>query len=287
MIGQMFVNGLINAALIAPPAVAFSMFFGIFRFPNFAVGGYITVGVYTAYAVNVMWAMPLWLAAIAAMVAGALLAWLADKFIFAPMKDSAPVTLLVVSIALTFMLEHGIRLAFGAEVRGFDIPLARPIQISGVRIVPEQIYLIVMALAVVIATHLLLKFTPIGKAMRAMADNASLAEIRGIRSKLVRLATALYCGALLGLCGVAAGLDLVIEPLMGWSLTIPIIAAAILGGIGSVYGAMLGALLVGIIEELMFLVIPSAYKIGIGFVLITVLLLLRPHGLLGQPEIKK
>ena len=84
-----------------------------------------------------------------------------------------------------------------------------------------------------------------------------------------------------------AGLDLVIEPLVGWYLTIPIFAAAILGGIGSPYGAMLGALLVGLAEELTVLVLPSSYKIGVGFVIIAVLLLIRPHGLLGQPEIKK
>ena len=98
--------------------------------------------------------------------------------------------------------------------------------------------------------------------MRATADNFSLAEVRGISTELVIALTWLYCGALLGLTGVLAGLDLVIEPLIGWNLTIPIFAAAILGGIGSPYGAMLGAVLVGLAEEFTVLILPSTYKVG-------------------------
>jgi branched-subunit amino acid ABC-type transport system permease component len=127
----------------------------------------------------------------------------------------------------------------------------------------------------------------LGKAMRATADNFSLAEVRGINTELVIALTWLYCGALLGLTGVLAGLDLVIEPLIGWNLTIPIFAAAILGGIGSPYGAMLGAVLVGLAEEFTILVLPSTYKVGVGFVIIAVLLLFRPQGLFGVPQVKK
>lgn len=287
MIGQLLVNGLINAALIAPPAVAFSMLFGILRFPNFAVGGYITVGVFAGYAANVDFGLPLWGASIVAMGAGALVVWASDRIVFRPMPGNSPVTLLVVSVALTFVLEHCVRLVYGADVRGFDVPLSRPNTILGIRILPEQFYVIGIGLAVAAVTHALLTMTRIGKAMRATADNPALAELRGIRSGFVRSFSTLYCGALLGLAGVIAGLDLVIEPLLGWNLTIPILAAAILGGIGSPYGAMLGALMVGMVEEFSFLVLPSTYKVGVSFIMITILLLIRPHGLLGQPEIKK
>lgn len=287
MMGQMIVNGVVTAALIAPPAVAFSMLFGILRFPNFAIGGYITVGVFTGYAANVLFGLPLWAASLAAMLAGAAVVWASDQIIFRPMRTSSPVTLLVVSIALTFVLEHAVRLVFGADVRGFDLPLERPLVFGGMHITRPQLYLMGASLLVVIVTHFLLTRTRIGKAMRAMADNSQLAEVRGIRSVLVRVVVTLYCGALLGLSGVSAGLDLVIEPLLGWGLTIPIIAAAILGGIGSVYGAMLGAVLVGLAEEFATLILPSSYKVGVGFAMITILLLLRPYGLLGQPEIKK
>ena len=255
--GQSILNGLVSAALIAPPAVAFSMLFAILRFPNFAIGGYIAVGAFAAYAANLWLGLPLWLAALVGMAVAAVITWLSDVIVFRPMRGSSAVTLLVVSIALTLIIENVIRFIFGADVRGFDLPLTRPIKIAGLRITIEQIYIMGITLGVAGGTHLLLAFTW------------------------------LYCGALFGLTGVLAGLDLVIEPLVGWNLTIPIFAAAILGGIGSPYGAMLGAILVGLAEEFTTLILPSTYKVGVGFAIIAILLLLRPHGLLGTPEIKK
>ena len=284
---QLIVNGIVNAALIAPPAIAFSLLFGVLRFPNFAIGGYITVGAFAAYAFNVQLGFPILAAALAAMVVTGIVVWLSDIIVFKPMRGHGAVTLLVVSIALTLIIEHVIRIFYGADVRGFDLPLQRPMKFAGMRITQEQVEIIVLAIGIAIATHLLLRFTRIGKAMRATADNPVLAEVRGINTGLVIGFTWLFCGGLFGLTGVLAGLDLVIEPLLGWYLTIPIFAAAILGGIGSPYGAMLGALMVGLAEELTVLILPSSYKIGVGFAIIAILLLVRPHGLLGQPEIRK
>lgn len=287
MNAQLLINGIVNASLIAPPAIAFSLLFGILRFPNFAIGGYITVGAFLAYTLNVSVGLPLWAAGLGGMAGTALVVWLSDIIVFRPMRGHTPVTLLVVSIALTLILEHIIRLIYGADVRGFDIPLQRPWKFAGLRITPEQVSIILATIAIAVAVHLLLHYTRIGKAMRATADNETLAEVRGINTSFVIAFTWLVCGALFGLTGVFAGLDLVIEPLVGWNLTIPIFAAAILGGIGSPYGAMLGALLVGMAEEMTVLVLPSSYKVGVGFVIIAVFLLIRPQGLLGQPEIKK
>lgn len=287
MNAQLLVNGLVNAALIAPPAIAFSLLFGVLRFPNFAIGGYITIGAFAAYAANVELGAPLWVSAIIAMAVTAVIVWLSDEIVFKPMRGRPPVTMLVVSIALTLILEQVVRLIYSADVRGFDIPLQRPHKFWGIRITQEQIEIILLTILIGVLTHAILKYTRIGKAVRATADNPMLAEVRGIDTARVIMLTWAFCGALFGLTGVLAGLDLVIEPLLGWNLTIPIFAAAILGGIGSPYGAMLGALMVGMAEELTVLVLPSTYKVGVGFFIIAVLLLLRPQGLFGQPEIKK
>lgn len=284
---QMVVNALVNAALIAPPAIAFSLIFGVLRFPNFAIGGYITVGAFAAYAFNVQLGLPLFLAGLGAMAVTAVVVWLSDIIVFRPIRDFGAVTLLVVSIALTLILENIVRLIYSADVRGFDIPLQRPYRFAGIHITHEQIQIIILAVILAVVTHVMLRYTRIGKAMRATADNPSLAAVRGIRAGAVIAFTWVFSGALLGLTGVLAGLDLVIEPLLGWNLTIPIFAAAILGGIGSPYGAIVGALLVGLAEEMTILVLPSTYKVGVGFVVIAVLLLVRPHGLFGQPEIRK
>lgn len=284
---QIFVNALVNAALIAPPAMAFSLLFGILRFPNFAIGGYITVGAFTAYSLNVSLGLPLALAAAGAMAFTGLVVWIAHVFVFRPMESQSSVTLLVVSIALTLILESIVRLFFSADVRGFDIPLERPWKFLGARITTEQIEIIICAIVLATCLHILLHHTRIGRAMRSVSDNPMLASIRGVDAAKVTAFTTFLCGAMFGLTGVLAGLDLVIEPLVGWNLTIPIFAAAILGGIGSPYGAILGALMLGLAEELTVLVLPSTYKIGVGFVIITVLLLFRPQGLFGTAEIKK
>lgn len=285
--GQMVFNGLVNAALIAPPAVAFTMMFAILRFPNFAIGGYITVGAFAAYACNVDLGLPLWLAALGGMAVAALVTWLSDVLVFRPMRGHSAITLLVVSIALTLILENVVRLGYASDVRGFDLPLTRPIKWMGLRVTIEQLYILGIVGGVAGLTHALLAYTRLGKAMRATADNFSLAEVRGIHTDRVIAATWVYCGALLGLTGTLAGLDLVIEPLVGWNLTIPIFAAAILGGIGSPYGALVGALLVGLAEEFTVLVLPSTYKVGVGFMIIAILLLFRPHGIFGTPQFKK
>lgn len=284
---QIFVNALVNAALIAPPAMAFSLLFGVLKFPNFAIGGYITVGAFAAYTFNVPmgWSLPL--ATLGAMAVTGFVVWLAHVLVFKPMQAQSAVTLLVVSIALTLILESVVRLFFSADVRGFDIPLERPWKLWGARITREQVEIIVCAVILGTGLHVLLRHTRLGRAMRAVADNPMLAAIRGVDAAKITALTTVLCGAIFGLTGVFAGLDLVIEPLVGWNLTIPIFAAAILGGIGSPYGAILGALMLGLAEELTILVLPSTYKIAVGFVIIAVFLLVRPQGLFGTAEIKK
>ena len=285
--GQLVVNGLLNAALIAPPAIAFTLLFGVLRFPNFAVGSFVTIGAYAAWTTNVTLGWPLGLAAAAAMVATALAAWLAHRLVFRPMRRESSVTLLVVSVALALVLENLVRLAYGNDVRSFDVPLTRPFVVQDVRVTVEQLWVLLGAIGLAAAVHALLAHSRLGRAMRATADDPDLAEVRGIDTARVLAGTWLCAGALFGAAGVMAGLDLVIEPLVGWNLTIPIFAAAILGGVGSPYGAMLGAVLIGLAEEFTVLILPSTYKVAVSFVIIALLLLFRPNGLLGEAAVKK
>ncbi len=285
--GQILFNGLLNGAIIALPAIAFTMLFSILKFPNFSIGAFITVGAYAAMYANTALGWTLWLAAIAAMAVTALAIWIFDLLVFKPMRSATSIALLVVSIAVAFIVESGIRLIFGGDIQGLDLPLTRPTRWAGIRFTHDQIWIIGIALAVMLLVHILLRYTRLGKAMRATADNFDLAEVRGINTSHVIAATWLMGGCLLGLAGVLAGIDLVIEPQTGWFLTIPVFAAAILGGIGSPYGAMLGAVLVGLAEELTGAFFAPSYKVAVGFVIIAILLLFRPQGLFGLPEIKK
>jgi branched-subunit amino acid ABC-type transport system permease component len=287
MIAQLLLNALISAAIVAPPAIAFTLAFSILRFPNFAVGAFITVGSYAALAANLHLGVGIAVSAAAAIVVTAVAFRLTDAIVFRPLVGHSEVTLLVVSIALSFIVESIVRLFFGSNVRGFELELTRPVEWWGLRATPDQMLVILVSAAAMIGAHTVLRYTAIGKAMRAVADNVMLAEARGIDTARVKSITLLFCGGLVGLSGVLAGMELVIEPMLGAKLIIPVFAAAILGGIGSPYGAVAGALLVALAEEVALLFLPSPYKVGVGFVIIAVTLLVRPHGIFGRPEIKK
>jgi branched-chain amino acid transport system permease protein len=284
---QIFINGVISGAIIALPAIAFTLMFSILKFANFAIGAYVTVGAFSILFFEQVVGMPLWVAVVPGMAATALVAWLSDWLVFKPLRQRSSITLLIVSIAVAFILENVIRFIAGNDIRGFDVPLTRPIKFVGIRATPEQIQLVAISFIAMLVIFAMLKYTSLGKAMRATADNFTLAEVRGINTSRIILATWLIGGALAGLAGLLAGLDLVIEPLVGWNLTIPILAAAILGGIGSPFGALVGAIVIGVAEEFTADFFDPAYKVGVGFVVIAILLLVRPQGLFGHPEIKK
>ena len=284
---QVLVNGFISGAILALPAIAFTLMFSILKFPNFAIGAYVTVGAFCILFFQTVTGLPIWAATILGMAATAIVAWTSDAVVFKPLRNRSSITLLIVSIAVALVLENIIRFIAGNDIRGFDVPLSRPLRLAGFKATPEQLWLISISVLAMLAVYALLKYTRLGKAMRATADNFTLAQVRGIDTDRIIIATWLIGGALAGLAGLFAGLDLVIDPLVGWNLTIPILAAAILGGIGSPIGAMLGAISVGLAEELTAHLFNPAYKAGVGFVIIAILLLVRPHGLFGQPEIKK
>ena len=278
---QTLLNALASAAIIAPAAVGFTLIFTLFRYANFASGAFVVFGAYAAWVANTMFGLPLWISALAAMVVVSLLVTVSDRLVFKPLRGRSGGTLLLVSVALSFVVENVLRFAFGSSMRGYDLPLVGPMVFGGVRVTWEMIAVIAAALAAIAAVGLVLTFTRTGQSLRAVADNPSLAEVRGLPVDRVRLFGLAVAGALFGLSGTLAGVDLAIEPSLAWVITIPVIAAAIFGGLGSPAGAAIGALVIGLAEELTVLFISPPYKAAVGFVVIALILLLRPQGLLG------
>src|SRR5436190_1587246 len=190
--------------------------------------------------------------------------------------------LAVPAIALTIALENVVRFFFGNELRGYDLPIARDLRIGGVRVGPQQLQNLAVAVVVMAALFAFLAFTRLGKAMRAVADNPMLASIKGIDANVIgRLVNFVGMG-LAGLGGMLIGLDTTIDPLTGFRAVLSVFAAAVVGGLGSIPGAVLGALTVGIGEELCLLFLSPDYRSAVGFLAILVVLTLRPRGILGQ-----
>jgi branched-subunit amino acid ABC-type transport system permease component len=287
MIAQLILNGLVTGLLLALPALALTLIFGILKFPNFAIGSMLTTGAYAAWIGNSLIGMPLAVAAVFAALSMAAVAMLCDVLVFARLRDRGSITLLVASMGLSLILENLCRFAFGNSTRNFAFDVARPIRWHGLRINHEQLITAITVIICVILIQLLLYGSPLGRAMRAVADNPSLAAVRGVERETIVRITWCLAGSLCALSGVLAALDRAADPLLGWNYQIPIFAAAILGGLGSPTGAIAGALVIGLAEELSSLVVPTNYRQIVSFAVILALLLLRTQGLFGRKAVRK
>lgn len=287
MTRQFVFNGFVTGMLVALPAVALTLTYGILRFPNFAIGAMLTAGAYIAFGFNAWLALPLlWSAALGAIVFAAVAVGI-DQAVFRPLRERSAITLLVASMGVSFVLENVARFIFGNQARSYEIPLARPNEILGIQVNSEQVITAATAVSAMCAVYIILRHTWLGRAMRAVSDDPALAAVRGINPGRIVSWTWALTGLLIGIAGVLAGMDRAIDPLLGWNYVVTVFAAAILGGLGNPLGAVIGALTVGVVEETSTLVIPPNYRQVVSFMVIALLLLIRPQGLLGMQRLRK
>ncbi len=284
---QLVFNGLVTGLLIALPALSLALVFSVLRFANYAIGSMLTLGAYLVYGFNVGFGLPLPLAALAGAILGAGLALLINRLVYEPLRGRSGVTLLVASIGVGIALENAVRFFAGSTTRGFDVEVARPLRLLGLRINHEQILTIAIVLAALVTIWIIFRFTRLGRAMRAVADNPDLAAVRGIPRTQVIRTTWIISSVLATLAGVLVGLDGNVDPQMGWNYILPVFTAAILGGIGNPMAAVAGAVLLGITEELATLVLAPHYRTIVAFAVMALLLLVRPSGLFGTPGVAR
>jgi branched-subunit amino acid ABC-type transport system permease component len=282
---QAVVNGLLTGALIAVPAIGFTTIFAVLRFPDFAVASYATIGAFAGWWVNVrlgLGVIPV--LACAFMVAG-LVGVAAEHACLKPLRHAGALTVAIGSIALNLVLENGVRFIFGSDLRGYDLPLEQDITIGPVRMGPQQLENLVLAAVVLALVFAFLRFSRFGRAMRAVADNGDLARLKGIDPGRIGAMATLLGAGLSGIGGVLLGFDTSIDPLTGYRVVLSVFAAAVLGGLGSIPGAVAGALVLGVAEEVALLGVPATYRSAIGFAAILLMLTFRPRGLLGERSV--
>ncbi len=286
MAWQLLLNGVVSGLLLALPAISLTLVFGVLKFSNFAIGAMLSFGAYAAYVANVVLGLPIGVAGAVAFAATAGVAAASDWLVFARLRGQGSIVLLVASLGVSLMLENVCRFAFGNATRSYDLAVTRPWRWMGLRISQEQVVSAGVVVAALLAFQLVMYATPLGRAMRAVADQAALASVRGIDAARTHRVVWLLAGGLAGVAGVLAGMDRAVEPLLGWSYQIPVFAAAILGGLGNPLGAVAGALVIGIAEEMSALVLPTNYRQVVSFGLIVVLLLFWRRGLLGARAVR-
>jgi branched-chain amino acid transport system permease protein len=278
---QLILNGLMAGTILAVPAIGLTAIFAVLRFTNFALASHMTIGAFAGFLANVWLGWPVVPSLLAAFVLAGLVGVLSDEFILKPFRAAGFITTAIGSIALTIALENCVRLLFGNELRGYDLPIRRDWVVVGLRVSPQQLENLAIALTAMAVLFAFLFFTRSGRAMRAFADNPMLAAIKGINADMVARLVSFVAMGLAGLGGMLIGLDTTIDPLIGFKSILSIFAAAVVGGLGSLPGAVVGALLVGVGEELSLLILSPAYRSAIGFLAILVVLTLRPRGILG------
>lgn len=279
---NLLINGTIDGLLIALPALALTLVMGIARFPNAATGDTMTIAAYAGIGVQALGVQSLMVAGAGAVVAGALLSLTFYLLVFRALRGRPPVASLVASIGIAFFARSMLTLFVGHDQHTFQAPLVRAWNFGGVRVLPTDLYVAGIAIVAMLVLFALLHLSPIGRQMRAIADNPDLARASGIRAGRVLVALWLVAGALCALGGMMIGVKAVVMPELGWELLIPAFAAMILGGIGSPAGAVAGGVLLGIASELSVPFVGPSYKIAVAFALLLLVLLLRPRGLLGK-----
>jgi branched-subunit amino acid ABC-type transport system permease component len=268
-------------AILAAPAIGLTAIYAVLRFPNFAVASHTTIGAFAGYCANVWLGLTLVPSAIVAFVVAGAVGVASDTLVLRPLRSAGLITATIASVALTIALENLVRLGFGNSLRDFDLPIVRDLRFGGLRVGPQQLEDLAISTVTVIALFTFLAFTRLGKAMRAVADNPTLAAIKGIDPERIAALVNFVAMGLAGLGGMLLGLDTSIDPLTGFRTILAIFAAAVVGGLGSIPGAVIGAVTIGIAEELSQLVLPPDYRTVVGFIAILLVLSFRPRGILG------
>lgn len=276
---QLIVFGIVSGAIFALGGIGISVIFGILRFAHLAHGDMMTLGAYLALAAISALQLPVLAALPIAMLGTAATAIAIDWLFYRRFRRARPVILLISSFGMALVLRSAIQLIWGPGNYVYESGISIPYMLFDIRIKPDHVLIVGGTIAIIVAFHLFLTYTRLGKAMRAMSDDPDLARISGVDTERVVVWTWAIGGALAAAGGVFLALDTQLNPLLCWNILLPMFAAAIVGGIGRPYGAIAGGLLIGIAEELSTAVIEPAYKPAVAFVIMIVVLIWRPTGI--------
>jgi len=299
---QELVNGVTTGALYALVALGFTMVYGVLKLLNFAHGDLYMVGAYIGYFVIQWFGGPTALKIPAALLVVIMLVLAAglvgglgvaiERFAYRPLRDAPRIAPLITAIGVSFFLENSALLLFGAQPRIYNtsdfISLSSGIQIGSVTIDSVQIMVLVLGLLLMVGLRLLVNRTRLGRQMRAVAADREAAEMLGINVNFTIAATFFLGSALAGVAGVMGGLLFnQVTPTIGFIAGLKAFTASVVGGIGSIPGAMLGGLLIGVAESFITGYISSTYTNLLVFALLITVMLVRPRGLLGQAQLQK
>lgn len=294
---QVLVDGLVAASFIALGVIGLSLVYNILNFPSFAHGDHLTIGAYfgltivlaigTAGSIGVLtFGWPLILAAGLAAILTGLLAQILDRAVYGRLrrKGSSRITLIIASFGVALMLRHLVVMIFGPDPVYYNFAIQPAMRFWGIRITPNELVVLGVTAVMVVWLHLFLSRTRLGKAMRAVAENPSLARVNGIDVDAVIRWTWIIGAGLAAIGGVLFGMAIGMQPFFGFELLLPMFAALIVGGMTNIYGAILGAVLIGVAESITVKYFAAEYRQAVSFLAVILVLMFRPQGLFGEKE---
>ena len=281
--------GIVTASILAVAGVGFTLQFGVTNILNLAYGDIMTAAAFVAYLVTSA-GLNVWLALVAGTAFGSVFSVLLNRCIYTPFvrRGTRLFGMIIVTIAVSLIVQNGLLAIFGANFFSLKMPRPTSVHIAGMAFTTVQLAIIAIAAVAMLLIHLLLRYTKLGKAMRATAADPDLARNCGIATdRVIDLAWAIS-GALCGLAGVILVMNVTaFTDTTGAQFLIPVVAVAVLGGIGQPYGAMLGALIIGITSEVAAAIFNPEYKNIVAFVILVIVLLARPQGILSEVATRK
>jgi branched-chain amino acid transport system permease protein len=301
VIPQILVDGVTSGAMIALGAIGVTLTYGLLRFANFAHGEFATWGAYAALVIagalgtalgpgetlgELTFGWHLIVALLGAVAFTAVLAAALDWVLFKRLRRHGnAIVLVIASFGASLALRSALEFGFGPQPFYYTREIAMTVRLgAGMRATWDQLVVIAVALVLMAATHLMLAYTALGRALRATSENPDLARLAGIDVARVVRVTWLLGGGMAAAAGVFLGITVQVRPTMGFELLLPLFAAAILGGIGSVPGAMVGGLVIGIAEAAAVPIAGAQYRAAVAFVVMLAMLLARPRGLFGARD---
>jgi branched-chain amino acid transport system permease protein len=300
---QILADGLVIGSVVSLGAIGLSLTFSILRFANFGHGELLAWGAYVALSALAVFAAlaggahplaplsfgwPLLAALAVAAAAVSLLALALDSALFKRLRRQGAITLVIASFGAALALRNLLLFIYGGVPQYYSQELQIAVALvprrilGGLRITPDQLFVLGLTVVTVIGVHLFLSRSTLGRAMRATAMNPQLARVAGIDPERVLRATWVIGAMLAAVAGVFAGLTVQLRPTLGLDLLLPLFAAVILGGIGSVWGAVLGGLIVGLAESAAVHVVGAEYRAAAAFAVLILILLVRPTGLFAE-----
>lgn len=286
---QFILNGIISSSIVLLIAVSFALIFIVTRFFHFAHAIVFTSGAYFALLFRNYMDLPLWGAIIFTIISCSIIGCFMDLFVYRPLrkKKASSMILLLASLGIYIVLQNVISMVFGDDTKSIRFGVVKEgLNVFGARITPIQLVTIFTSIVLVVFVALFLKKTKMGKAMRAVANDPELTDFSGIDSDWIIFFTFAISSVLVGIAGTLVALDVDMTPTMGMNPLMMGVVAVIIGGVGSIPGVAMGALLLGLAQNLGAWKISSQWQDAIAFIILFVFLMFKPEGFLGK-KVKK